>query len=336
MRIQPLLLCVVAGALLTGCNRHASSGDDDESGPQPPATVPVKVGVLKRGDINVQSEVTGSVEALRKEKVSAPIAGRLTEFKVFEGSTVRPGQVVAEIQTRESQAAIAGAEALLNAATTPVQRDEARHMLALARSGQTILPVRAHLGGIIASRAVTEGDLLTENAELCTVVDPSSFYFRADIPARLLPLIKTGQSARIHLAAVQVTGGISATVLAVSPATDPASQTIPARLAFVALTPSLQALLKAGMAGTAAIVTGVHRAVLLAPHSAVLRDDETDTYSLFAVGPDSVACQVHVAIGAHADSLIEISGGGLAPGMRVVTEGNYALPDSTHVAVEGE
>jgi len=336
MRAPTFLLLLSLGILISGCGHRNSSGDEDEGGPQPATTVPVKVGELRQGDMRLTVEVTGTVDALRKEKVYAPIAGRLVEFKVFEGSSVTPGQVVAEIQTRESQAAVAGAEAYLKSAKTQAQRDEAQRMLNLARSGETILPVRAHIGGMIASRAVAEGEQVAENVELCSVVDPTSLYFHADVPTRSLAEIRTGQFASVRLSALPSGGLLASTIAAVSPVSDSASQTIPTRMTFNALPGSVRTLLKAGMMGTAEIVVGTHRNVLLSPRAALLRNDEKDTYSLFTVGVDSIAHEVAVAVVAVSDSLAEVRGTGLQAGMRVITEGNYALPDSTRVAVEGE
>lgn len=85
------------------------------------------------------------------------------------------------------------------------------------------------------------------------------------------------------------------------------------------------------MTGVCRIFTGVHHNVLIVPKTALLRNDETETYSVVVVQPDSVARIIPVTLGVLADSLAEVAGTGLVPGMPVVVEGNYALPDSTRV-----
>jgi multidrug efflux pump subunit AcrA (membrane-fusion protein) len=89
--------------------------------------------------------------------------------------------------------------------------------------------------------------------------------------------------------------------------------------------------LKPDMMGVCRIITGVRHNALIVPKVALLRNDETDTYSIVVVHADSIARILPVTPGVTSDSTAEVAGGGLVPGMLVVVEGNYALPDSTRV-----
>jgi multidrug efflux pump subunit AcrA (membrane-fusion protein) len=122
-------------------------------------------------------------------------------------------------------------------------------------------------------------------------------------------------------------------VSAIEPAADPQSQSVRARITFAELGSSERSALKTDMFGTARIVVGVHRGVLLIPRSALLRNDETNETSLVIVTPDSLAVTIPVSVAAATDSLVEVAGGGLSEGQLVITEGNYGLPDSTRVRV---
>jgi multidrug efflux pump subunit AcrA (membrane-fusion protein) len=51
----------------------------------------------------------GHTAALSQQKVRAPFAGTLVELRVTDGDTVRRGQVLGTIVSRESEAALAGA-----------------------------------------------------------------------------------------------------------------------------------------------------------------------------------------------------------------------------------
>jgi multidrug efflux pump subunit AcrA (membrane-fusion protein) len=93
--------------------------------------------------------------------------------------------------------------------------------------------------------------------------------------------------------------------------------------------------MKTDMFGSARIVTGVRRGVLLVPPSAVLRDDETNTASVVVIFPGSIARTLDVTVGAAGKDLVEVAGQGLSEGQLVITEGNYGLPDSTQVRVSG-
>lgn len=243
-----------------------------------------------------------------------------------------PGEILAVIQTKESQAAIAGAESLVRSAQSPEQKAEARKALDLAKSTENSVAIRATSGGTVSTRSISEGEFVSENGELFTVIDFSSLMFVADVPARNLPSLAIGQRAAISLQALSGKD-LQATVDAVNPQTDFASQTLKVRLKLSGSAPSLMKLLKPDMIGTARIVTGVCKGVYIVPTSAVLRNDETNTYSVVTFNRDSLALSLPVEIAGMTDSTLGISSNDLKEGMSIITEGNYALADSTRITV---
>jgi len=324
------LLALFLLFLLTcpGCNRRPS-GEEGESESAARPLVPVKTAQVYQGDVPAAIAVTGKTEALKKEKVFAPVSGWIVELKALEGTSVHKGDLMAVVRPKETQAAIAGAEALLKRARTPAQEDEARKALALAESSENTVDIRASFDGIVSSRAVTEGELVGDNAELFTLVDLATLVFMADVPLAALDQVRTGQSAQVTFTGLPGRS-FRGQVEALSPQSDPQSQTVRARIRFAGAVPSI---LRTEMAGTARIIFSVHSHALLLPRSALLRNDENNTYSVVTVTPDSIAISVPVTVGVQTDSVAEITGGALKPGTPVVTEGNYALADSTKVAL---
>lgn len=314
-----ILLCCTGG-----CS-HRSSEDEESA---IPPVVPVKTARISTGDAVITVAATGRTDALRKEKIFSPVAGRVLVLKALEGTSFKEGDLMAVIRTKESQSAITGAEALVRGAATPEQQAEARRALALAQSSQGTVELRAKFNGIVATRSVSEGELVGENGELFMLVDLATLVFVADVPLASLPSIHPGQVAAVRFAALP-DRAFRGAVEAASPQSDPQSQTVKVRLRFSS--GERQFDLKTDMMGSAAIVTGVHRRALIVPRSAILRDDENNTSSVVTVGADSLARSVQVTVGATTDSTAEITGGALKEGMTVVTEGNYALADSTRV-----
>jgi multidrug efflux pump subunit AcrA (membrane-fusion protein) len=330
VRYLLLSICLVILLLpFTGCVRE-SSEQENSSGIKPVVTV--KTAMLKQGDAEVVIHATGRTEALRREVIVSPIAGVVKFFKVAEGTALRQGDTLALIQTKESKAAVDGAQSLLDAAATPEQKADAARALEIAKTSISLIPVRAPISGTVAARNIVEEALVSENAELATIVDLTSLAFIADVPLRELAGMKPGQQGRLHFASVP-DGVFDATVNAINPTSDSQSQTARVRLAFTSSTGDVKSQLKAEMIGTAEIVIGLHTGVLLAPKAALLRDDETNTYSIVTITSDSLSLAVPVAVGLVTDSSIEVSGNGLKSGMVVLIEGNYALPDSTHIHV---
>ncbi|HVP07599.1 MAG TPA: efflux RND transporter periplasmic adaptor subunit [Candidatus Acidoferrum sp.] len=325
-----ILALVLVLSMVSSCSKE-SSADQQESHAE--AVVPVKVAPLTIGDMDRIVSANGQTEALRKETVIAPVAGTVTLLPILEGSTIEPGDTLAIIETKESQAAISGAEALVAAASTPKQKAEAARALELARANRSRAAITTRIRGVVSTRSVVEGSVVAEGAELITVVDPSSIEFVAAVPVQNLKQISLGLKAEISLPSTDA-HELMARVVAVSPQSDPQSQTVRVRLEFTALQEAERRLVKEGMVGTAQIVAGVDRNVLIAPRAALLRNDETNSYSVVTVTTDSLAKSIPVSLVVMADSTAEIAGADLKAGMPVIIEGHYALPDSTRVTVK--
>ncbi len=318
--------------LSAGCGKGKQNGDEEGSGTPVKAVVSVRIAPIATGDALVSVTAIGKTGATRREKLFSPTAGKIISLKVLEGSTVHAGDVVAVIVTKESQAAISGAGVLLRSATTDEQKQEAERALQLARSSQSTVAVSARFDGVIASRNVGEGELVSENTELLTVIDLSSTVFLADVTLNDVPRVHKGMVAGVRFQSFPEKE-YKAIVDALLPQSDAQSQTVQVRLRFTELTPALRALLRTEMTGTARIITDIRKHVLFVPSSAVLRDDENNAYSVVTVTADSLAKIIPVIVGVTTDSTVEVQSDLLKEGMPVITKGNYSLPDSTKVAV---
>jgi multidrug efflux pump subunit AcrA (membrane-fusion protein) len=331
MRSLFVSLLFVAAILDAGCGRKTAS-EDEEGGGNVKATVAVKVVPLLRGDIKVVVQATGKTDAIRKERLSSPVAGRVISLKVLEGGIVQAGEVLAIIRTKESQETISGAEALLRAAKTTEQRAEGERALKLAESAANTVVVRATFSGTVSSRAVNEGDLVAENADVFTIIDLSTLMFVADVPVRDLSSLVLGARCAIDLQSLSGEG-LTAVVEAINPHTDVMSQTVKVRLKFLPMPSAVRRLLKTDMIGAVRITTGVHKGVFVVPKAALLRNDETNSYSIVTFTPDSLALTLPVEVKGMTDSTAEIANHGLKEGMSIITEGHYALADSTRITV---
>jgi multidrug efflux pump subunit AcrA (membrane-fusion protein) len=315
---------------MNGCRQKQS---DDESGQSPAkAVVTVKVGAMNERDAIVIVDAIGKTDALRKEKSYAPIAGRIVTLKALEGTEVKKGDVLAIIQTKESEATVLGAESMLKSAVTPQQKSEAEHTLELARSTQNSVNVCAKFDGVVSSRSVSEGELVAENAELFTIVDLSTIDFLADVPLRDVSAIRSGEHASVSFQSLPAKL-FPAIVDAINPQTDIQSQTVKVRLRFSISNNVLLSLLRTEMIGMAQITTGVRRHALFIPKAALLRNDEDNSYSVVMITADSLAKIIPVVVGTIDDTSAEIRSEQIRAGMMIVTEGNYALTDSTRLTV---
>ena len=154
-----LALC----ALLAGCGKGVTA-----AGPSKPPEVEVADVVQK--DVPLESEWTATLDGYVNAQIQPRVAGYLTRQNYKEGSYVRKGQVLFEIDPRpfvallnQAQGQLAQAEAALGKAQQDVKRDtplaEAR---AIAQS-QLDNDIQAELG---AKAAVATAKAAVEQAEL--------------------------------------------------------------------------------------------------------------------------------------------------------------------------
>jgi RND family efflux transporter MFP subunit len=327
---MPFLLLLSISLFSDGCRQKQS--DEDVGSSAAKAVVAVKVSTVSERDAVVVVETIGKTDALRKEKSYAPIAGRIMTLKALEGTEVKKGDILAIIQTKESEATILGAESMLKSAVTAGQKSEAEHTLELARSTQNSVNVSAKFDGVVSTRSASEGELVAENAELFTIVDLSTIDFLADVPLRDVSSVRRGQHAFVHFESIPEKQ-FPAIVDAINPQTDIQSQTVKVRLKFSTGNNPMLSLLRTDMIGTAQITTGVRRRALFVPKTSLIRSDEDNSYSVVVVTADSLAKVIPVAVGASDDTSAEIRSEQLRAGMTIVTEGNYALTDSTRLSL---
>jgi multidrug efflux pump subunit AcrA (membrane-fusion protein) len=325
---------VVAGVnlllVLSGCNRHEETNEESATSS---ARVPVKISQLNKSNIESVVSAIGRTDALRKEKIFSPISGRVITLKVLEGSSVHTGDIILTIRTKETQAAIEGAEALMRIASTTEEKLKAQRALVLADSLQPHISIKAPFDGLIASRNVTEGELVGEQTELLTIIDPATIVFIADVSINSIAAIHPDLPARIKFPQLQ-TDLIDAVVEAINPQADAQSQSVKIRIRFQNLSVKQRYLIKSNITGTCYIITGSHKDVFAVNRSVLLHDDETNAYSLIAMTNDSLAKIIPVTVGIQTDSLVEISSDILHAGMTIITIGHYALTDSTRVTIE--
>jgi membrane fusion protein (multidrug efflux system) len=198
---RPLAFAALSLLMLSACGR-----DDQPQGAPPPPEVGVVV--VQPAVVPVQMDLVGRLAPFRSADVRARVPGVLQKRVYEEGSDVREGQVLFQIEPSQLQAATGQAQAALAAAqasyaNAKVAADRARQLapqkfvsqsdldnaqaaersaaaavkqaqaaLANARINQGYATVRAPISGRAGKQQVTEGALVGEGtATLLTTVD---------------------------------------------------------------------------------------------------------------------------------------------------------------------
>ncbi len=323
MRYYALALILAIIALT-----QAGCGGKESTDSSSTALVEVKTTMVRSSEVEEVVNATGMTAPLRQTQLRSPITGVIIRFEFFNGDAVKRGQTVAIIRTKESQAAIQGAEELLQSALSLPQKQEAQQALNLAQKTANDVTIEAPFDGVINNKLKNEMEIVAEGEEITTIIDVESILFLADVPSSQLFRIKIGQPTHIRFPTIPG-GNFYGMIKRIEPQVNPSDQTTRVWIDLTGDIPDLSS----SMFGDAAIVVGKRTNALVVPEAALLHNDDTDVTSIMVVGPDSLAHSTAVSVGVVSDSVAEISSPAISPGEVVITEGHYGLPDSTRVRI---
>lgn len=301
---------------------------------------------------------SGSVSAWEEVPVGAETGGLVaTGVFVDEGSYVRQGQPLVQLndavlraQLRQQQAAVQTAEANLardDAALARAQELKERGFLsqasldtaqanqrasaagvAQARAAlsqtQTQLnqaTVRAPVSGLVISRSVTRGQIVQPGTELFRVVRDGRLELDAQVPETELPLVRAGMPAAVFS---DQAGETSGSVRIVTPEVNPQTRLGVARVALAG-----GSGLRPGMFARARIDVGEAPILTIPSDAVVFREGRAGVY---VIGANSAVRFTPVVTGTRTGSLVAVESG-LTAGQRVVVQGAGFLGEGDVVRV---
>ncbi|MGH7480509.1 MAG: efflux RND transporter periplasmic adaptor subunit, partial [Longimicrobiales bacterium] len=186
--------------------------------------------------------------------------------------------------------------------------------------------VRAPIGGVVAERAISVGDVVAPGAALFTVIDPSSMRLEASVPSSALGELRLGTPVQFQVRGYpnQLFEGV---VARVSPAADPVTRQIPVIVSI----PNPGNRLVAGLFADGRI--GIESAqALVAPTSAVDLD-ATSPSVLRLTGGRVEEVPIEIGIVDIETERVQILSG-VAAGDTLLTGAARALTPGTPVRVE--
>lgn len=267
---------------------------------QPLELASVDVEIAQPRTLTRSLPMSGSIGPLVQATVKAKVGGEVKEISVFEGQDVAAGDVIARIDARNlraqydrEMAAVEKARADLDLAK--LNRDKNKTLLeqryisqntfessestyagsvaslklaeAQARVAQISLwdsVVRAPFDGIVAKRTVQQGEKVSPDSPMVTLVDLREMLLEAAIPAADIPAVKVGQSARFKVNGF-TERQFEGTVQRINPATSENSRSI---MVYIAV-PNPDRALKGGMFAQGQLLLGTGQPTLAVPRTAV-------------------------------------------------------------------
>lgn len=319
-------------ALVGGC-----AGEQDGGGKRPPPMVQAAV-LQKHAFANVIESV-GTARANEQVTIAAGVTERIERVLFEDAMPVQRGQLLAVLSQGQESALLAGAMAAQQQAIAQYDRikslfdrgfatrsqldlqlaaaQRARADAAEARASIADRMIRAPFSGYTGLRTISAGAIVQAGTPLATISDISRIKLDFTVPETQLAAIRIGEPIQARAAAFPeelFAGRISS----IDPVIDPSSRAVMVR----ALLPNPGARLKPGMLLTVQIRRD-ERIVDAVPELAVIGNGEER--SVFVLGPGDKAQSVAVKTGLRDKGFIEVTG--LAPGARVITEGNLKVKD---------
>jgi membrane fusion protein (multidrug efflux system) len=297
----------------------------------------------------------GTVQAVQGVTVAADLPGLVERIAFESGRAVREGQVLVELDTRQEQAQLAGAEAQLQltklnfermkglVAEDAVSRAEfdaaaAAHQQAEARLREiqaTIArkTIRAPFSGVLGLRQVNLGQYLTGGDPIVSLQSLNPIYVTFTVPQHEAARVRPGRDVRVSIDAL---GGATFTgrVSAAEATVDPSTRNVQIQATFA----NPKGQLRPGMFVQTEIAIGTSQSVVALPASSInyapygdsvfvvadMTDDNGRTYK-------GVRQQV-VTLGPSRGDLVAVLSG-IEPGQEVVTSGVFKLRNGAPVQI---
>ncbi len=291
-----LLISIIAVSVaLSGCGGGGGvqAKEADKAGVN---AVPVEVATASLNPVNASYNGTATLVTDNEAQVASKTSGVLVKLLVEEGSVVKQGQLLAELDDSTPVAAVAQAEAQMNKANATfayaeqsIQKqliskreyDQAnfdaqtqRAALQTAKLQLAYTRIMAPVSGVVAERSVKLGNLVQVNQSLFRIVNMDTLQAVLNVPERQLGILKAGQTVALEADALPGQE-FAGNILRIAPVVDPTSGTFRVTCEFR----DKSRTLKPGMFGRIDIVYDHRDEALTIPRSALIEEDgETAVY----------------------------------------------------------
>ncbi len=290
--IPALLLAIaVVGCQPGGPDAKNAKGEFGKEAKRPPLIIPVEVASPTRGDMSSYFDTSTRIEAERRVDVSSKGSARCIALLVDEGDTVSQGDILAELERAEAQA-------LYDQSSIQVRQNETSYALAKRQHDEGLgtkmdmdnakytheqslatlesqrlalenLTIRAPIDGVITTRVIHLGMLVSVGESVFSIMDPSSFILTISPPEKELSRLKIGQTAEVRVDAIP--GRLfSASIRRINPSVDPVTGTIKVVLDF---DEELDGELRESAFSRVKLVMSTRKNVILIPKEAIVEEN---------------------------------------------------------------
>ena len=307
--LKPGLICfrvviaLVSLGIITACGNQRSTPEKE-----PEHRTPVTVTEPVYRDISEIVDLPAITEYLVRNVVRSSTTGIIETISVSPGEAVNRGQLLFTIKTLEAAAL----------------KDSLPNEANLAFRG--IIKVPSPKSGIISEVMHQAGDFVQEGDELSVVADVESLVFILEVPFEMTGFVSKGKECKLVLPDKRVLRGKVRGRLPVMNAQD---QTV----RYIVDTDN-NSRLPQNLIASAEIVRMTRKEAQVLPRAAVLSNETQTEFWVMKMINDSTAVRIPVIKGIEETTVIEITDPHFLPSDRILSSGNYSLPDTALVVVD--
>ena len=321
---------------------------------QPPAEAVTSV-VAQREQWPATMTLIGTMEAVHGVTVSADLPGVVERITFESGQSVRAGDVLVELDTRQERAQLAALEAQRDLAKVnygrmqqlvtegvisrmeydqaTAQQKATEANVAEIRATIARKTIRAPFSGILGIRKVNLGQYLPAGNPVVSLQSLSPIYVNVGVPQQVTGQVRVG--SKLHVAAEEAPGQLfTGTITAIDSVVDETTRNIQVQATLSnpegKLRPGMFVQVDVGVGASHSVITLPASAISYAPYGdsvfiiTDLKDPKGKTYR-------GVRQQFVKVEGSRGDQVAIVSG--VNPGDEVVTSGVFKLRNGAAVQV---
>ncbi|MGY2050059.1 efflux RND transporter periplasmic adaptor subunit [Methylobacterium sp. JK268] len=359
-----LVLLLLGGGGYYGWQRSRTEAPPARAA-RAPAAVPVVLASVSQGPFNLVLGSLGTVQAYNTVQVRTRVDGEIQKVAFQEGQTVRKGDLLVQVDPRQYQATLDQAKAkktqdeanLRNAKAdlerytklgdyasrqqTETQGAQVAQLTAQVAADQAAIDnaatqvgyatIRAPIDGVVGFRQVDVGNIVNSSTQtgIVTITQVEPIYVVFTAPEEDLPRITKAFSAGPVPVEAWSTDGQTkfsdGTLSVINNQVDTATGTIRLKASF----PNQNHALWPGLSVSTRMRTGIVQDAVTVPDDAVQRGPK-GLYAFVVDGENKAHVQA-IAAG-HSNEGRTMIREGLAPGQKVITEGQSRVQDGSLVA----
>jgi membrane fusion protein (multidrug efflux system) len=328
------LLAPAFALLFSHCSKQVQAGAGFSFPP-----MPVEIARANIQKVTDRFEAVGTIEASEAITAVSEIDGTVEGLPFQEGSFIRKGDIIAQLDDSQAAAELTRAEALHEQshvmynrvkavvdqkAGTPQDLDDAAAGLKVADANLSLAKTRfdktrvlAPFDGIIGARKISVGTFLRAGQPITELANIDNIRVNFSTPERFLS--KLARGAVVSVSTTAYPGyTLDGKIIAIEPVLDPTTRS--ARVVAQVSNPGRK--LRPGMSANIAAVLSERENAVTIPNQAVFANG--DQSFVYTVKPDSTVELVPLKLGTRMADVVEVVQG-LTPGAIVVQAGHQKL-----------